>query len=285
MSNDKAKEVTYQSNVMHLAGRTLALNAPAPDFLLVNSEMKEIGLDNFSNKIKVITTLPSLDTPVCELQAKRFNESASILSDNIAVIAVSKDLPFAQSRFCISHGINNLTILSDYKYSSFGINYGLLIKELNLLTRAVIILDSNDIVRYIQIGKEITNQLDYQDALDNLSSIVNAQPFPKKSDLSYKCKSCSFGLLLSTDAVKDRLQSLTGWQLVDDKKIVKDIHFSDFMSAKYFLDLLSIIAEEQKHHPTFILSFNKLRVVLSTHAVAGLTDDDFVIAKIIDDLN
>jgi thiol peroxidase len=134
--------------------------------------MEEVDLSKFKGKIKVITSLPSLDTPVCELQAKRFNKSASTLSDNVVVIVVSKDLPFAQKRFCIDHDIKNLLVLSDYKYYSFGINYGLLVKDLNLLARSVVILDGNDVVRYCQIGAELTDPLDYEDALNNLNNVI-----------------------------------------------------------------------------------------------------------------
>jgi thiol peroxidase len=172
MSNNQVDRITFQGSPMQLAGRRLTLNRCAPNFLLVNNAMEEVDLSKFKGKIKVITSLPSLDTPVCELQAKRFNKSASTLSDNVVVIVVSKDLPFAQKRFCIDHDIKNLLVLSDYKYYSFGINYGLLVKDLNLLARSVVILDGNDVVRYCQIGAELTDPLDYEDALNNLNNVI-----------------------------------------------------------------------------------------------------------------
>jgi thiol peroxidase len=172
MSSDTTGTLTFQGKVMQLIGKRLILNETAPNFLLVNNAMEEVDLSSFKNKIKVITSFPSLDTPICELQVKRFNKSASVTSDNVVIIAVSKDLPFAQKRFCVDYDINNLTVLSDYKYSSFGMNYGLLVKELNLLARAVIILDANNVVRYIQIGEELTNHLDYEDALNNLNNLM-----------------------------------------------------------------------------------------------------------------
>jgi len=194
-------------------------------------------------------------------------------------------LPFAQERFCVSHGIDNLTVLSDYKYSSFGINYGLLIKELNLLARAIIILDGNNIVRYIQICKEITDAPDYKDALENLDKISKSQLKLENKNLPIKCTVCETGTpSLSIEIIKDRMASLAGWQLVDDKKIVKEIKFVDFPAAKYFLDLLAIIAEEQGHHPTFTLIYNKLKITLTTHSSSGLTENDFIMAKIIDEL-
>ena len=283
MSNNQVDKITFQGSPMQLVGRRLALNTHAPNFLLVNNAMEEVDFSKFKGKIKVITSLPSLDTPVCELQAKRFNKSAAALSDNIVVMVVSKDLPFAQKRFCIDHDINNLMVLSDYKYSSFGVNYGLLIKDLNLLARAVVILDSSDVVRYIQIGAELTDPLDYEDALTHLTTINTQTPSkPKVSPVV--CKSCSVGMPLSIEIVQNRLSSLTGWCLVDDKKITKEITFTSYSLAKYFLDLIVLIAEEQKHHPTLILSFNKLKIVLSTHAADGLTENDFVIAQMVDEL-
>lgn len=285
MQDNLINTVTFKGNIMQLVGRKLMFNKPAPDFIAVNKEMKELGLGSFENKIKVITTLVSLDTPVCESQAREFNKSAAGFASDVAVILISKDLPFAQERFCVSHGIDNLMVLSDYKYSSFGINYGLLIKELNLLARAIIILDGNNIVRYIQICKEITDAPDYKDALENLDKISKNQPQSENKNLLLKCTACETGMsTLPIEVIRDHMTSLADWQLVDDKKIVKEIKFVDFPTAKYFLDLLAIIAQEQGHHPTFTLIYNKLKITLTTHSSGGLTENDFVMAKIIDEL-
>jgi len=283
--NNSTNKITFQGNPLQLVGRRLSLNKPAPDFILVNNEMAEIRLTQFANKIKVITTLASLDTPVCELQVKEFNKNAAGFSPNVVVMVVSKDLPFTQRRFCAGHEINNLIVLSDYKYSSFGINYGLLIKELNLLARAVIILDSNDAVRYVQIGEELTKQLDYVDTLKHLNDVVNTKPLLINKDLPEKCVPCEAGTsALPTEIIKNRLRSFPDWQLIENKKIVKEIKFVDFVTAKYFLDLLAIIAQEQGHHPTFTLIYNKLKITLTTHAANGLTENDFIMAQMINDL-
>ena len=146
-------------------------------------------------------------------------------------------------------------------------------------------LDGSNIVRYIQIGKELTDQLDYVDVLKNLNTIVQAGPLSDNESLLGKCKSCEVGALsLPIDIIKNRLRSFPDWQLVDDKKIVKEIKFLDFITAKYFLDLLSIIAEEQGHHPTFTLVYNKLKIILTTHSTGGLTENDFIMAQIINEL-
>ena len=108
---------------------------------------------------------------MCDLQVKEFNKMAAGLSSDIVIVGISKDLPFAQARFCQANDIKNVLTLSDYKFSSFGINYGLLIKELNLLARAIIIVDQNDVLRYLQIVEELTSAPDYHDALKNLDQV------------------------------------------------------------------------------------------------------------------
>ena len=170
-----AKKVMFKGNPMTLVGRTVKEGGPAPDFKVVDAGLKDIGLADFKGKIKVITFFPSLDTPVCDLQVKEFNKRASALSSDIVILGLSKDLPFAQKRFCSDNEIKNIKVLSDYKYSSFGTNYGLLVKELNLLARGVLIIDKNDILRYFNVVDELTTPPDYDDALRALE-IVTKNP-------------------------------------------------------------------------------------------------------------
>lgn len=164
--------VTFQGNLLNLSGNVAEAGKPAPDFRVVSQDLKDVCLADFKGKIKVISSFPSLDTPVCDLQVKEFNKRAASFSKDVVVIGVSKDLPFAQKRFCSEHDIKNGPILSDYKTSSFGNNYGLLIKELNLLTRAVMIIDKNDIVRYVQVAPEITKPLNYDEAVQALGKVI-----------------------------------------------------------------------------------------------------------------
>lgn len=166
------KKITFKGSPMTLEGRSLEEGGRAPDFKVVDIGLKEIGLADFKDKIKVITFFPSLDTPVCDLQVKEFNKRASTVSSDVVILGISKDLPFAQKRFCSEHEIKNIKVLSDYKYSSFGENYGLLIKELNLLARGVLIIDKNDIIRYFKVVDELTNPPDYDNALRALESII-----------------------------------------------------------------------------------------------------------------
>ena len=280
-----ARKITFKGKPMTLVGRSLRVGMSAPDFRAVAGDLKEVNLSDFRGKAKVITAFLSLDTPVCDLQVKEFNKKAQGLSSDVLVFGISKDLPFAQKRFCQMNEIKNEVILSDYKFSSFGINYGLLIKELNLLARSVVILDKNDILRYMQVVDELTDAVDYEDALKNLEGIVKNPVLSIKEELSSKCKSCEGGMPpLPKEKIEKLIAQYRGWELIEDKKLVKEFKFKDFVEAKYFLDLVSIIAEEQGHHPTLLLIYNKLKITLTTHAAGGLTENDFIMAKIIDEL-
>ena len=166
------KTVIFKGTPMTLVGRDLTVGSPAPDFKVVSQEMKDVALSNFKGKIKVITFFLSLDTPVCDLQVKEFNKRASLLSSDVVVLGISKDLPFAQKRFCQSNDIKNVVVLSDYKDSSFGLNYGLLIKEMSLLARGVAIVDKKDILRYMEIVKELTTPPNYEEALKALAEVA-----------------------------------------------------------------------------------------------------------------
>lgn len=277
--------VHFKGDPLTLVGRVLAEKVSAPNFHAIGNDLKEVSLDDFKNKVKILTSFPSLDTPVCDLQVKEFNKRAAEFSKDAVIVGISKDLPFAQSRFCEANNIKQVTTISDYKYSSFGINYGLLIKELNLLARAVLIVDKSDVIRYIQIVDEITNQPDYEVVLKSLEDILKNPVSDAKEKMPSHCKPCEIG---SSSLPKEKVESLIaqarGWELIEDKKIRKEFKFEDFIETKYFFDLISIISEEQGHHPTMTIIYNKLRVTLTTHAAGGLTDNDFIMAKIIDEL-
>ncbi len=281
------KTVTFKGVPMTLVGRTLKEGGIAPDFKVVDPTLKEIGLADFNGKIKIITFFLSLDTPVCDLQVKEFNKRASALSGDVLILGMSKDLPFAQARFCHDNEIKNIKVLSDYKYSSFGINYGLLVKELNLLARGVLIIDKNNILRYFKVVDELTSPPDYNDALGNLEKIIKnpSSPAAQKSELPSKCRPCEEGAAPMPRTIVDKLLAqYRGWQLIEDKLISKEFKFKDFTKAKYFVDMISIVAEEQGHHPSVLLTWGKVKVTLSTHAAGGLTDNDFIMAKIIDEM-
>ncbi|MDD4202246.1 MAG: thiol peroxidase [Candidatus Omnitrophica bacterium] len=163
--------VTFKGKELTLVGNDIKIGEKAPEFSVVSQDLSDVSLEKFKNKIKVISTFPSLDTPVCDLQVKAFNKKASELSEDIVVIGISKDLPFAQKRFCDTNSIKQSIVLSDYKNSSFGMNYGVLINELNLLARAVFIIDKNNVLKYEQVSKEITQALNYDEAFLRLNKI------------------------------------------------------------------------------------------------------------------
>jgi len=162
--------ITFKGNGMTLVGPELKLGDPAPNFTVVDGALKPVQLSDFKGQVVVISVVPSLDTPVCELQTKRFNEEASKL--NAKVLTVSLDLPFAQKRFCSAFKIENVLTLSDYKDRSFGQAFGVLIKELALLTRSVFVIDKAGKIAYQEIVKEVTEQPNYDKALAEAKKLV-----------------------------------------------------------------------------------------------------------------
>ena len=279
------RNITFKGSPMTLVGRALKPGSLSPEFKATSQDLKEVSLSDFKGKVKIITSFPSLDTPVCDLQVKEFNKRAGSFSGDVVIIGISKDLPFAQKRFCETFEIKNVSVLSDYKTSSFGVNYGLLIKELNLLARAVVILDKNDAVRYVQIVEEVTNSPDYAAVLKELETVLATPVLTLNTWSTGKCLPCEGGVLaLTGDKAVKLLANLRGWELFEGKKLLKEFKFKDFAEAKYFLDLVSVISETQNHHPAMTLDYNKVRITLTTHAAGGLTQNDFVLAQMIDEV-
>lgn len=169
---EKKNLITFMGNPLTLLGPEIQVGDPAPDFVVLEKDLSEVTLNAFAGNVKVISVTPSLDTPVCDLQAKQFNQSAKELPGDVSILNISVDLPFAISRFCSDSGIEAIKTLSDHREVSFGLSYGLLIKELRLLTRAVIVIDQNDIVQYVEIVPEVTNAPDYDKALEAIAKIT-----------------------------------------------------------------------------------------------------------------
>jgi len=163
--------VTISGNPLTLIGPELNAGSHAPDFIVLDAELKPVSLKDFSGKTRIISVTPSLDTPVCDLQLRRFNAEAAKMQGDVVVLNISMDLPFAISRFCTSAGIDAVKALSDHRDASFGTAYGLLIKELRLLARAIFVIDKNDVIRYREIVPEIANQPDYDKALEAVKKI------------------------------------------------------------------------------------------------------------------
>ena len=155
--------VTMKGNPLTLIGNEVKVGDNAPDVTLVANDLSEVKLSSFKGKTVIISVVPSLDTPVCDLQTKRFNQEASHLKDMI-VLTISKDLPFAQRRWCGAAGATAVKTLSDYR-SNFGESYGVLIKGLNLLARSIFVVDANGKVVYTQLVKEVASEPNYNDVL------------------------------------------------------------------------------------------------------------------------
>ncbi len=166
------RTVTLHGKPLTLAGGELSLGDVPPDFTVVDQASNEVRLSQFKDKIKVISVTPSLDTPVCDLQLRRFNSEASQFPADVVVMNVSMDLPFAIARFCSAAGIDRVKTLSDHRDASFGNAFGLLIKELRFLARAVLILDRDNRMRYIEVVPELSNHPDYEKALQSLRSLT-----------------------------------------------------------------------------------------------------------------
>ncbi|MBN2651039.1 MAG: thiol peroxidase [Spirochaetales bacterium] len=158
-------------NPITLVGNEVAVGANVSDFSVVDNNLAEKKLSDYGDKIKLISVVPSLDTSVCDLQTKRFNQEAGKLGSDIVILTISMDLPFAQKRWCGAAGVENLETLSDYNKADFGNKFGVLIKELRLLNRSIFILDKNNTVIYQEIVTENTQHPDYDKVLDFLKSM------------------------------------------------------------------------------------------------------------------
>jgi thiol peroxidase len=164
--------ITIHGSPLTLVGNGLKVGDPAPDFELLDNDLSPVRLSSFRSKVLIISSVPSLDTPVCDMETRRFNEEAGKLGEDVRILTVSMDLPFAQKRWCGSAGVDRVITLSDHRQASFGTAYGVLIKELRLLARAVFVLDREGIIRYIHIVKEITDEPDYNAVLEAVHKLM-----------------------------------------------------------------------------------------------------------------
>jgi len=164
--SERTDAITFKGNPMTLVGNEVTVGQEAPNFTAVGNDLSDVQLSSYKGKVVILSAIPSLDTPVCDIQTKRFNEDVGKLSGNVVLLTLSMDLPFAQKRWCAAAEAKNVVTLSDYKQRSFGSAFGLYIKELGLLARAVYVIDSSGVVKYAQLVKEVTEQPNYEAALD-----------------------------------------------------------------------------------------------------------------------
>ncbi|MBZ5676365.1 MAG: thiol peroxidase [Acidobacteriia bacterium] len=155
---------TLRGNPLTVLGPALKPGDKAPDFKAVDDSLKDVNLAGTGNGIRIFSVVPSLDTPVCDAQTKRFNEEAGKLP-NVTMYSFSMDLPFAQKRWCGAYGVDHVKMVSDHRDGSFGQAYGTLIKDLRIMSRAIFVVDKNNVIRHAEYVKEVADHPDYEAAL------------------------------------------------------------------------------------------------------------------------
>lgn len=172
MAQERPSAVTLKGNPLTLIGPEVKVGDKAPDFSSLEGLGNTVSLQTFDGKIKLFNVVLSVDTPVCDMQTKRFSSEASNLPEDVEILTVSMDLPFTQSRFCGDAGIDNLRNISDYRDASFGESYGVLIKEHRLLARSIFVVDKDDVVRHVEYVSEVAQEPDYEAALEVVKSLI-----------------------------------------------------------------------------------------------------------------
>ena len=169
---ERAGIITMKGNPLTFAGKELKVGDVAPDFEVLDNDLAPVKFSSFRGKICVISSVPSLDTPICDMETRRFNEEAVKLGENTQILTISMDLPFAQKRWCGAAGVHKVVTLSDHRDASFGTVYGALIKELRLLARIVFVVDGEGVIRYIQVVKEQSEEPDYDAVLEAVNALT-----------------------------------------------------------------------------------------------------------------
>ncbi|MDQ1336671.1 MAG: thioredoxin-dependent peroxiredoxin [Thermodesulfobacteriota bacterium] len=162
---ERAGDITFKGNLLTLLGSEIKVGDAAPDCELLGNDLSPVKLSSYRGKVCILSSVPSLDTPVCDMETRRFNQEAGGLGDNVAILTISMDLPFAQARWCGAAGVDKVVTLSDHRDAAFGEAYGILIKELRLLARAIFVVDREGIIQYVQLVKEMTQEPDYGSVL------------------------------------------------------------------------------------------------------------------------
>lgn len=169
---ERGNTITFFGKPLTLLGGEVVVGQKAPSFMVLDNELKPKGLEDFVGKILLIAPVPSLDTPLCDTETRRFNTEASNLGPDVRVLTISMDLPFAQKRWCAAAGVEQVITLSDHRDADFGANWGVLIKELRLLARSVFVVGKDGVVAYVEIVSEGTDEPDYNAALSAAKALV-----------------------------------------------------------------------------------------------------------------
>ena len=164
--------VTMKGNPITLIGTELQVGDRAPDFVTIDNDLNPVSFDSFRGKVCIISSVPSLDTPVCDMETRRFNDEAGRVGEDVEILTISMDLPFAQKRWCGAAGVDKVQTLSDHRDADFGQAYGVLIKGLRLLARAVFVVDKEGTIRHIELVKEIASEPDYDSVLTAVKDLV-----------------------------------------------------------------------------------------------------------------
>jgi len=164
--------ITMHGNPLTLLGNEVYAGDTAPNATLLDNDLNPVSISSYKGKVCVISSVPSLDTPVCDLETRRFNQEAESLGEDVIILTVSMDLPFAQKRWCGTAGVDRVITLSDHRDLSFGRTYGMWIKELRLLARGVFILDREGIVRYFRMVKEQSEEPDYAEIIEEIKKLI-----------------------------------------------------------------------------------------------------------------
>lgn len=168
---ERKNAVTFHGDPLTLMGEEVRVGDTAPDFTLLDNDMKPVSLSAFKGMKVILASVPSLDTPVCDMETRRFNAEAAAFGEDVKILTISMDLPFAQKRWCGAAGIDEVQTLSDHRDGAFGEAYGVLIKELRLLARAVFVISPDGVVEYVQYVPDITHEPDYDKALEAIKSM------------------------------------------------------------------------------------------------------------------
>jgi thiol peroxidase len=169
---ERAGLVTMKGSPLTLVGKEVKIGDSAPEFELMDNNLSPVRLSSFRGKVCVIASVPSLDTPVCDLETRRFNQEAVNLGADVQIITISMDLPFAQKRWCGAAGVDKLITLSDHREASFGTAYGVLIKELRLLARSVFVIDREGVIQSVHLVNEVTEEPDYEAILNEVKKLL-----------------------------------------------------------------------------------------------------------------
>ncbi len=164
--------VTIEGNPLTLVGSEVVVGQPAPDFEVLDNDLNPVSLSSFRGKVCLISSVASLDTSVCDVETRRFNEEAASLGSDVEILTISMDLPFAQKRWCGAAGVERVRTLSDHRNARFGTAFGVLLREVRLLARAIFVVDREGVVRYVELVKEVSNEPNYEAALDALNRLT-----------------------------------------------------------------------------------------------------------------